>query len=110
VSLSSLPLAFPWLETVGVLTVDLDIALIRDCAGVTLGVTRPRTDGVTRPLDADGVTRPLCIDDEVEEAYMPEKEGVVRPPRDDATEEGRWIPPARTIGVDNFVVATKTPR
>lgn len=79
----------------------MDKALIRDWAGVALGVMRPREEGVTRPL---------CIDDEVEEAYMPENEGVVRPPRDDATEEGLWIPPARAIGADNLVVATKTPR
>jgi len=70
------------------------------------GVTRPRNEGVTRPLDTDGVMRPLCDND----VDKPEKEGVVRPPREEATEEGLWMPPARTIGAESLVVATKTPR
>lgn len=74
----SRPLAFPRPGAVGVLAADLDNSLIRDrAAGVVLGVIRPRYEGVTRPLD--GVMRPLG----------PPMDGVARPPRDEATEDGR---------------------
>lgn len=36
-------------------------------------------------------------------------DGVVLPPRDDATEEGRCIAPGPTVGGESLVVATKTP-
>jgi len=55
VILCSKPLNFRWLDMVGVLTVDLDSDLIREDAGVVLGVIRPNVlsfepDGVTRPF------------------------------------------------------------
>jgi hypothetical protein len=81
-------LDFRLLDIVGVLTVDLEKALMREDAGVLLGVTRPK-EGVILPFDPDGVTRP---------------------PREEATEEGRWIAPTPTVGADSLVVATKTPQ
>jgi len=83
------------------LTVDLENALIREDDGVVPGVIRPN-EGVTLPLEPDGVTRPLCIDVETD--------GVARPPREEATEDGRWIAPAPTVGAESLVVATKTPQ
>lgn len=80
----SRPLAFPRPSVVGFFAADLDNSFKRGRgACVVLGVIRPRCEGVTRPLD-----------------------GVIRPPRDEATEDGRLLP---TVGADSFVVETKTP-
>jgi hypothetical protein len=68
-------------------------------------------DGVRRPVDADGVTRPLEIDTDgvMRPPMLDDAEGVIRPLRDEATEEGRYWDPGPTVGADNLVVATKTP-
>jgi hypothetical protein len=101
VILFSKPLDFRWLDIVGVLTVDLERAIIREDAGVVLGVPRPN-EGVTFPFEPDGVTRPPVTD--------VERDGVVRPPREEATEDGRRTAPTPTVGVESLVVATKTPQ
>ena len=70
------------------------------------GVTLPTVDeGVTRPLrkEAEGV---LGI--EKDGVVLPVNAGVVLPPRDDATDDGRAAP-GPTVGGESFVVATKTP-
>lgn len=67
------------------------------------GVIRPPFEGVVRPVEADGVMRELVLNDM-------EVDGVVRPPREDATEDGRWTAPGPTVGGESFVVATKTPQ
>jgi hypothetical protein len=63
-------------------------------------------DGVMRPADIEGVTRPV----ETDGVILPDIEGVVRPLRDEATEDGRDIIPIRTAGGDSFPEATKTPQ
>ena len=86
-----------------------------DAAGVTRplpkdGVTLPlEIDGVTLPLDIEGVFRPLPMEGRAEGVIRPdaEKEGVMRPLRTDATDDGRDIP---TVAADSFVKATKTPQ
>lgn len=71
-----------------------------------LGV-RPPADGVILPLEceAEGVRGA----EKTEGVILPELAGVARPPREDATEEGRGTAPGRTVGADSFEVATKTP-
>ena len=88
-----------------------------EAAGVTRplltdGVTLPLPiDGVTRPLDIEGVFRPLPKEGRAEGVILPdaEKEGVIRPLRLEATDEGREkeIP---TVAAESFVDATKTPQ
>lgn len=77
--------------------------------GVMPGVTRPEESepGVTLPPFADGVVHVLRLKD-VEGVILPEVRGVVRPPREDATDEGRSNRPV--VGNDSFVVATNTPQ
>lgn len=72
-------------------------------AGVTLpeGVT-----GVTRELDIAGVTRP----DDIPGVTLPLIDGVVRPLRVEATEDGRDTIPLRIAGGESLLVATKTPQ
>ena len=94
VILFSKPLDFRWLDIVGVLTVDLERVIIREDAGVVLGVIRP--------FGPDGVTRPLVTD--------VERDGAVRSPREEATEDGRRTAPTPTVGAESLVVATKTPQ
>ena len=68
-----------------------------EAAGVTRpllmdGVTLPLPiDGVIRPLDTDGVFRPLPKEGRAEGVILPddEKDGVIRPLRLDATDDGR---------------------
>lgn len=89
-------------------------------AGVVPGVARPAYDGVMRPpiegvvreVDAEGVIRPPLVlnDMEVDGVFRPEMEGVVRPPREEATEDGRWTAPGPTVGAESFVVAMNTPQ
>lgn len=68
-------------------------------------------DGVTLPLDIEGVFRPLPNDERVEGVILPEaeKEGVIRPLRTDATDDGRDID-SPVVGADSLVDATKTPQ
>jgi hypothetical protein len=66
-----------------------------------------------REVDAEGVIRELVLNDmdvDVEGVIRPDIEGVVRPPRDEATEDGRWTAPGPTVGAESFVVATKIPQ
>lgn len=65
-------------------------------AGVSRLVVLIVNELVESPNAELGVIRPL-------------KEGVSRPLRVDATDEGRLAPPRPTVGADNLVVATKTP-
>lgn len=74
---------------------------------------RPPLEGVVRPVevDAEGVIRELVLNDmEVEGVFLPDTEGVARPPRDDATDDGRGTAPGPTVGAESFVVAMKTPQ
>lgn len=75
--------------------------------GVVLpGVTRELDiPGVTRPVEYAGVTRP-----DVAGVTLPLIDGVVRPLRVEATEDGRDTMPLRTAGGDNLLEATKTPQ
>ena len=84
-------------------------------AGVVPGVTQPLVAGVVRPVE--GVTLPLeKVADGVREAekndgvIRPELAGVVLPPRDEATDEGRCMAPGPTVGDESFVVAMNTPQ
>jgi hypothetical protein len=81
-------------------------------AGVVPGVTRPVDMGVFRPfeMEVEGVTLPLASDVEAEGVTRPEMDGVIRPPREEATEDGRRTAPGPTVGGESFVVATKTPQ
>lgn len=88
------------------------------------GVHRPAgVDGVIRPADDEGVTRPFDVVVVLERDLRPEGKpnvdgvilpesncnGVIRPFRDEATDEGReTLGPA--VAADNFVAATKTPQ
>lgn len=71
-----------------------------DADGVTLPVASP---GVARPLDPAGVLRPLAL-------VEADSDGVARPLRDEATDDGLEIEPAPTVGDDNFDAAMKTPQ
>lgn len=71
------------------------------------GVIRPLT-GVTRPLDKDGVFLPLDIED-VELGTRP-VEGVSRPLRTEATDEGRDMLPGPTVGAESLSAPMKTPQ
>jgi hypothetical protein len=72
--------------------------------GVTLELD---INGVTRPVDdAEGVTRPF----DTEGVMRPDTEGVIRPLRVDATDEGRDILPSRTAGEESLLKATNTPQ
>lgn len=96
----------------GVVVVDLAIArsLATRAAGVSgpmEGVVRPL--GVMRPFGMDGVCESLPLYD-VEGVMRPEEmDGVTRPPREEATDGGRWDAPWPTVAAESFVDATKTP-
>lgn len=59
-------------------------------------------------IEFEGVTRPLLRDMDAEGVIRPEKEGVIRPLRDEATDDGLKV--RATVGGDNLVKATKTPQ
>jgi hypothetical protein len=79
--------------------------------GVT-GVALPLLEGVIRPLDIDddGVMRDPDFNDALNGVSRPNVAGVTRPPREDATEDGRWIAPGPTVGDESLTVDTKTPQ
>jgi hypothetical protein len=76
-------------------------------------VVRP-VPGVVLPAVDEGVTRPLrkevegVLGIEKDGVVLPVSAGVVLPPRDDATDDGRTAP-GPTVGGESLVVATKTP-
>ena len=98
------------------LGVFVDFASVRSrapAAGVVPGVARPvDLEGVIRPfeIEVNGVVRPFGIDIEVEGVMRPDIDGVARPPREEATEDGRRTAPTPTVGGESFVVAIKTPQ
>ena len=70
---------------------------------------------MTRPLDKererDGVFRPLTLAEvDVDGVALPDNNGVVRPLRFEATDEGRDIDPTQTVGGESFEAAMKTPQ
>ena len=67
-------------------------------------------DGVTLPFEIDGVFLPLPTEGRWDGVILPEaeKEGVIRPLRMDATEDGREE--IETVAAESFVEATKTPQ
>jgi hypothetical protein len=81
------------------------------CASVVPGITRPEgVIGVALPL-LEGVIRPLDIDEDVEMRDLNNAlDGVTRPPREDATEDGRCIAPGPTVGGESLTADTKTPQ
>lgn len=76
------------------------------------GVTLPLLEGVIRPLDIDDdtVMRDPDFNDALDGVICPDIAGVTRPPREDATEDGRWIAPGPTVGGESLTVDTKTPQ
>lgn len=84
--------------------------------GVVPGVIRPDSPnglvllscGVTLPNEVEGVIRPTLMENGAEGVTRPETEGVIRPPRDDATDGGRPFGP--TVGGESLVAATNTPQ
>lgn len=76
------------------------------------GVTLPLCEaGVTRPFESDGVLGPFALTEEDNEGVtLPENEGVTRPLRLEATEEGLEIDPAPTVGEESLEAATNTPK
>lgn len=97
----------------------------REACGVDIAPTRAEgVTGVTLPL-FEGVIRPLDIDDDddvmrdpdfnnvlVDGVICPDIDiaGVTRPPRADATEDGRGIAPGPTVGGESLTMETKTPQ
>lgn len=77
------------------------------------GVRRPLTPGVMRPFT--GVTRPLGIEgvflllDKVDMEFGMRLEGVSRPSRMEATEDGRDILPGPTVGAESLSALMNTP-
>ena len=71
------------------------------------GVMRPLT-GVTRPLDNEGVFLPLDTEDA--ELGIRPVEGVSRPLRTDATDDGRDELPGPTVGAESLSAPMKTPQ
>lgn len=105
----------------GLDAVDLVSVRRARAAGVTPGVIRPDEkegvilpliEGVVRPFDRefDAEMRDLENVEESEGVTRPDNAGVMRPPRDDATEDGRGMAPAPTVGGESLTVATKTPQ
>lgn len=99
------------------------VVLVRVVGSPPLGVRRPDdtegvnlplgSPGVTRPFDneSDGVLRPFALDEvDSDGVTRPETEGVARPLRDDATEEGLEIEPAPTVGGESLDAAMNTPQ
>ena len=90
-------------------------------AGVVAGMTRPEgvtgvvlplLEGVIRPLDFiddDAVIRGPDFNDTPDGVILPDNAGVARPPREDATEDGRCIDPGPTVGGESLTIDTKTP-
>ena len=67
--------------------------------------------GVTRPFDKDGVLRPFALTDvEKEGVILPDNEGVTRPLRLEATEEGLEIDVEPTVGEESLEAAMNTPQ
>jgi hypothetical protein len=109
------PAVILFVSEVGIgLAVGVSLAALakRSRACLAAGVSGPR-EGVLRPA---GVTLPFESDTsgvlvprelvELEGVNRPDKEGVTRPPLEEATDGGR---PGTTVGADSLVVATKTP-
>jgi hypothetical protein len=89
--------------------------------GVVAVLIRGRAEGVTasasaRDVDEAGVTRPLeygVYRAECDGVTCPEEyegvTGVMRPPPEEATLEGRDITLIPTVGAESFAAATNTP-
>jgi hypothetical protein len=76
--------------------------------GVVAGV--PLLEDIRLDVEKEGVIRPLIDAVETDGVIRPEIEGVIRPPREDATDGGRDIELGPVVGALSFVEATKTPQ
>lgn len=86
------------------------VRLPLDAEGVILPPDNP---GVTRPLDkeSEGVLRPFAlIEEDKEGVTLPDTDGVTRPLRIDATEDGRELDPTPVVGEESLEAAMKTPQ
>lgn len=88
--------------------VPIELELGVDRPFVIEEVARFPAEGVALPFEyeADGVRD---VEEKKDGVILPELAGVVLPPLEDATEEGRGTAPGPTVGADNFVDATNTP-
>ena len=66
-------------------------------------------EGVVRPL-VENDPRPLLDDPPAATEGRPVMEGVWRPLREEAADDGRWTDQRFTVGIDNLAVDTKTPQ
>lgn len=75
-------------------------------------ITLSLLEGVIRPLeiDDDPTNRNPDFDDALDGVIRPDVAGVVRPPREDATEEDRCTAPGPKVGGESLTVDTKTPQ
>jgi hypothetical protein len=90
--------------------VDAGLGIARP-EGVT-GIIFSLLKGVVRPLniDDDPRNRNPDFDDALDGVIRPEIAGVVRSPREEATEEDRCTAPGPTVGGESLTVDTKTPQ